>query len=126
MPMTVSAAWSHKDLAKEVCDDLVRKGELKASPAFIRSDREAKLVEIFRRGGLDGAKVLSLPDYKALQIRVRLYAHEQVWVEQVLSSMLEMLPRDNDIHKKEMQRRQDREDARRSTQVALYRCRCGT
>ena len=41
------AGMSSADLAKALCDLLVATGKLKASPGFIREDREAKLVGIF-------------------------------------------------------------------------------
>lgn len=40
-------------VAKQICDNLVEKGLLKAKPAFIRSDREAQIAEVFRKAGLD-------------------------------------------------------------------------
>eukprot|EP00929_Paragymnodinium_shiwhaense_P113941 TRINITY_DN82254_c0_g1_i1.p1 TRINITY_DN82254_c0_g1~~TRINITY_DN82254_c0_g1_i1.p1 ORF type:complete len:235 (-),score=18.04 TRINITY_DN82254_c0_g1_i1:367-1071(-) len=106
--MALNAAWSHEDLARAVCDDLVQSGLLKAAPAFIRHDREAQLVEVFRRGGLDGAKALSFSRCEDLGICVREGAHEEVWVEQVLQSLLRM------------RRRGQREIA------AKNRCSCGT
>merc|ERR1712137_185333 len=101
----VSAIWDYRDLAGKICDDLIHKGELKVSPAFIRRDREAKLTEVFKHSNLNGAEILSLPSYEALQIRIRLYAYGQVWVEQVLSSILRMLPQGSNIYSKLIEKR---------------------
>ena len=41
------AAASPADVARVLCDALVAAGKLRASPGFIREDREAKLAGIF-------------------------------------------------------------------------------
>lgn len=90
--MIVSASWSCKDIAKQLCDNLVSKGELKEKPAFIRSDREAKLAEIFEDIGLDGAKMVSFPNPAPLEMLVRGGTHNEVWVDQVVSGLVALLP----------------------------------
>ena len=40
-------AWSPAEVAHALCDALVATGKLRASPGFIREDREAKLAGIF-------------------------------------------------------------------------------
>ena len=47
-------------LAHALCDSLVKHGKLKEKPAFIRTDREAKIAGYFESGGLDGAKMDTL------------------------------------------------------------------
>ena len=40
-------SWSTADVAKALCDALVASGKLRANPAFIREDREAKIASVF-------------------------------------------------------------------------------
>ena len=51
--------WTSAELAAKCCDTMVAAGKLRATPAFIREDREAKLVKIFEGAKLDDAKVLA-------------------------------------------------------------------
>lgn len=41
------ASWTAADVAKALCDALVASGKLRATPAFIREDREAKIAAVF-------------------------------------------------------------------------------
>jgi len=52
---TCDTTWDCAALAKAVCDTLVADGKLKEKPAFIRTDREAKIAKIFEGAKLDGA-----------------------------------------------------------------------
>lgn len=90
--MAVTATWSSQDIAKQLCDDLVARGELKERPAFIRSDREAKLAELFEGLGLDGAKMVSFQNPGPLERLVRTATQGEVWVEQVVSGLVALLP----------------------------------
>eukprot|EP00962_Isochrysis_galbana_P010626 scaffold2941_cov102-Isochrysis_galbana.AAC.3 len=49
------ASWDSVALAHAVCDLLVAEGKLKEKPAFIRTDREAKIAKVFQAANLDGA-----------------------------------------------------------------------
>ena len=48
------ASWDSAALAHAVCDKLVERGVLKEKPAFIRTDREAKIAKVFEVAKLDG------------------------------------------------------------------------
>lgn len=90
--MSLSPDWTHADLAKHLCDDLVAKGHLKDKPAFIRRDREARIADIFESGGLDGSTMISLDNPGPLEIIVRKGTQGEPWVEQVIAGLVQMLP----------------------------------
>jgi len=90
--MALSSAWTSQDLARELCNDFVAKGLLRANPAFIRTDREAKLVEIFTSVGLDGAKLLSIEDRTGLEVLVRQATQGEVWVKDIIQALAGMRP----------------------------------
>ena len=40
-------SWAAADVAHALCDALIASGKLRATPAFIREDREAKIAQVF-------------------------------------------------------------------------------
>jgi hypothetical protein len=54
-----TSAMTSAELVAAVCDKLVAEGKIRSSPAFIRTDREAKILKVFESNGvkLDGAKL---------------------------------------------------------------------
>jgi len=87
-----SPSWSSAELGHALCDALVAKGELKEKPAFIRTDREAKIVQIFEAIGLDGQKMNSFDNPGPLEMLVRKGTNGEAWVQQVLAALNDMLP----------------------------------
>jgi len=92
--MTFDAAWTPEDLAKHLCDDLVANGLLKEKPAFIRTDREKVIADIFVKMGLDGAKMGSFKDSGPLETLLRTGTQGQAWIDSVLKGLISMLPKD--------------------------------
>ena len=45
-PTTFDPTWDCGALANAVCDVLVSQGKIKEKPAFIRTDRQAKITEV--------------------------------------------------------------------------------
>jgi len=88
------ASWSCEELAKNLCDLLVKKGQLKEKPAFIRTDREAKIAQMFEACGLDGAKMESFDNPGPLEMLVRKGTNGETWVQHVLDGLVSMLPED--------------------------------
>jgi len=86
------ASWSSQDLAREVCDVLVAKGQLKEKPAFIRGDRQDKIATIFEGAGLDGAKMGSYTNTGPLEVGLRKATNGEAWVQQVQEVLISMLP----------------------------------
>lgn len=83
---------SCEQLAHALCDVLVAKGHLKAKPAFIRTDREAKLAGIFQDIVLDGAKMASFDNPGPVEMLVRRGTNQEAWVQQVVDALVGMLP----------------------------------
>ena len=73
---------------------MVAAGKLRATPAFIREDREAKLVKIFEGAKLDGAKVLACKNARELEVIIRNATEGEGWVDHVQSAMKTFLPAD--------------------------------
>jgi len=92
--MIFDESWSCQDLAKNLCDLLIVKGHLKDKPAFIRTDREALIADIFDQIGLDGAKMATFSNVGPLETMVRAGTQGQAWVDQVISGLKAMLPED--------------------------------
>ena len=90
MAATFSPDWSAAELAKAVCDDLVGKGKLKEKPAFIRTDREAKIAKIFEAAALDGSKMATLSG-RDVEVAVRNATEGEAWVDDVQTSLKGML-----------------------------------
>ena len=88
------ASWSAADVVKALCDALVATGKLRATPAFIRTDREAKLVKIFEKAKLDGAKLASFGNARELEIVIRNATQGEGWVDDVQKAMKTFLPAD--------------------------------
>lgn len=88
------ASWSSEELAKNLCDLLVKKGQLKEKPAFIRTDREAKIAQIFEAIGLNGAKMETFDNPGPLEMLVRKSTNGETWVQHVLEGLTSMLPED--------------------------------
>eukprot|EP00930_Biecheleria_cincta_P018754 TRINITY_DN144_c0_g1_i1.p1 TRINITY_DN144_c0_g1~~TRINITY_DN144_c0_g1_i1.p1 ORF type:complete len:289 (+),score=70.17 TRINITY_DN144_c0_g1_i1:55-867(+) len=90
--MSFDAAWDHGQLAHEVCDILVKKGQLKEKPAFIRGDREEKIKQTFVTIGLDGARMATFDNAGPLETCVRRGTNGETWVQQVLEALVGLLP----------------------------------
>mmetsp|Transcript_54852 Transcript_54852/g.128760 ORF Transcript_54852/g.128760 Transcript_54852/m.128760 type:complete len:284 (+) Transcript_54852:58-909(+) len=88
------SSWSCSDLAHNLCDILVKKGQLKEKPAFIRTDREAKILQMFEGIGLDGAKMSTFDNPGPLEMMVRKSTNGETWVQHVLDGLTSMLPED--------------------------------
>mmetsp|Transcript_5607 Transcript_5607/g.16669 ORF Transcript_5607/g.16669 Transcript_5607/m.16669 type:complete len:826 (+) Transcript_5607:58-2535(+) len=86
--------WTSAELAAKCCDTMVAAGKLRATPAFIREDREAKLVKIFEGAKLDGAKVLQCKNASELEVIIRNATEGEDWVDHVQSAMKTFLPAD--------------------------------
>jgi len=84
--------WTSAQLGHALCDALVAKGHLKEKPAFIRTDRESKLVGIFEAIGLDGEKMESFDNPGPLEMLLRKGTTGEAWVQQVLDALIVMLP----------------------------------
>jgi hypothetical protein len=83
--------WTPADLAANLCDALVAAGKLRATPAFIRTDREAKLADVFASCGLDGAKLLSFTNPRELEVVIRGATQGESWVDDVQSGLAALL-----------------------------------
>jgi len=94
--------WKSEQLAHALCDVLVAKGQLKEKPAFIRTDREAKIGAIFEGIGLDGAKMESFDNPGPLEMLVRKGTNGEAWVQQVVDALVGMLPESAATSKKIM------------------------
>lgn len=92
--MSFEPGWSSKELATALCDSLVKKGQLKEKPAFIRTDREAKICSVFEAAGLDGAKMSSFDNPGPLEMLVRKNTSGEPWVNQVTAALVAFLPED--------------------------------
>jgi hypothetical protein len=46
MSGTFVEAWDSAALSTAVCDELVKQGKIRTTPAFIRGDREAKITKV--------------------------------------------------------------------------------
>lgn len=88
------AAWSSEEVVKRLCDMLVESGKLRATPAFIRTDREAKLVKIFTAAGLDGAKISGMANARQLEVAIRDATQGEGWVDDVQTAMKTFLKGD--------------------------------
>jgi len=65
---------------------------LKDKPAFIRSDREAKIASVFEGVGLDGSKMAEFDNPGPLEMLVRKGTNGEAWVQQVIDALVRMLP----------------------------------
>eukprot|EP00434_Breviolum_minutum_P004166 symbB.v1.2.003673.t1/scaffold175.1/size369221/29 len=90
--MAFQAEWTGKELASALCDGLVADGKLKEKPAFIRTDREAKIAELFASIGLDGAKMASFDNPGPLEVSIRKVTQGEAWVDDVVAGLISMLP----------------------------------
>jgi len=45
-PQTFDATWDSAALSNAVCDELVSQGKIRATPAFIRGDRQTKITKV--------------------------------------------------------------------------------
>ena len=78
------------ELAAAVCDVLVANGKLKATPAFIRKDREAKIVKVFEQAKLDKA-ALEAMNGRSVEVAVRNATQGEAWVDDVQTVLKGML-----------------------------------
>jgi len=92
--MALNPEWTCEDVAKELCDGLVAAGLLKEKPAFIRTDRQAKLADIFRKCGLDGAKMATFSNSGPMEKMVRTETQGETWVDDVIHGLVSLLPPD--------------------------------
>jgi len=92
--MSFDEKWTSAELASALCDTLVKKGHLKEKPAFIRQDRQAKIVSVFESVGLDGAKMASFDNPGPIEMLVRRGTNGEPWVAQVTDVLIKMLPED--------------------------------
>ena len=76
-------AWTPEDLARALCDSLVAGGKLRATPTFVREDREAKLAGLFADVGLDGARMSSFTNPRELEVVIRGATGGETWVDDV-------------------------------------------
>lgn len=91
---TFESTWTAEDVAKNVCDVLISKGQLKEKPAFIRTDREAKFAGIFSGCGLDGAFMATVDNPGTIEMMLRKATNQEAWVQQVIDVLVSMLPED--------------------------------
>eukprot|EP00933_Yihiella_yeosuensis_P037557 TRINITY_DN31537_c0_g1_i1.p1 TRINITY_DN31537_c0_g1~~TRINITY_DN31537_c0_g1_i1.p1 ORF type:complete len:288 (-),score=93.40 TRINITY_DN31537_c0_g1_i1:168-1031(-) len=115
VPAKCEAGWSAEELAHSLCDTLVARGHLKEKPAFIRTDREAKIASVFQAAGLDGAKMLSFDNVGPLEMMVRKGTNGEAWVQQAIDVLILMLP--DEIAKAEKKMNMD-EDAKEELAAA--------
>mmetsp|Transcript_44072 Transcript_44072/g.114614 ORF Transcript_44072/g.114614 Transcript_44072/m.114614 type:complete len:281 (-) Transcript_44072:78-920(-) len=92
--MSFEESWTSAELASAVCDAQVKRGQLKEKPAFIRNDRQAKIVSVFESVGLDGAKMASFDNPGPIEMLVRRGTNGEPWVAQVTDVLIKMLPED--------------------------------
>lgn len=92
--MSFDEKWTSAELASALCDTLVKRGHLKEKPAFIRQDRQAKIVSVFESVGLDGAKMASFDNPGPIEMLVRRGTNGEPWVAQVTDVLVKMLPED--------------------------------
>lgn len=85
--------WTAAELVGAVCDALVASGKIRATPAFIRTDREAKIVKVFEAAKLDGAKLLSFASARELEIAIRKITQGESWVDDVVEFTKTYLPK---------------------------------
>ena len=88
--MAIDASWDAAALASAVCDALVADGKLRATPAFIRTDREAKIAKIFEGSKLNGSKLSSMTG-RAVEVAVRNATQGEAWVDDVQRALKGML-----------------------------------
>ena len=96
-PVTTTAcdaSWTSAEVCAKLCDVLVETGKLRATPAFIRTDREAKLVKIFEAAKLDGAKLATFRNARELEVVIRNATQGEGWVDDVQRAMKTFLPAD--------------------------------
>ena len=79
-----------EELASAVCDALVGSGKLKATPSFIRKDREAKIVKVFQAAKLDKA-ALETMNGRAVEVNVRKVTEGEAWIDDVICALKAML-----------------------------------
>jgi len=84
---------SAETLAKEACDRLTGKGLLKTKPAFIRTDREAKLAEIFGKANLDGGTLQSIGGRISLEMHLLSVTAGEAcaWLGNVINELTEIV-----------------------------------
>ena len=87
---TFDTTWDFSALAGAVCDALVKDGKLKEKPAFIRTDRQAKIEKVFTSAGLDGAKMGEC-NARGIEVLVRNATEGEAWVDDVQGALRSML-----------------------------------
>ncbi len=73
-----------------MCDTLIASGKLKEKPAFIRTDREKKITDIFTAANLDGEK-MSKMNGREVEVAVRNATQGEAWVDDVQNALKSML-----------------------------------
>ena len=87
---TFDTTWDFSALAGAVCDTLVKDGKLKEKPAFIRTDRQAKIEKVFTSAGLNGAKLADC-NARGIEVLVRNATEGEAWVDDVQGALRGML-----------------------------------
>ena len=87
---TFDTTWDFAALAGAVCDTLVKDGKLKEKPAFIRTDRQAKIEKVFTSAGLNGAKMEG-QNARGIEVLVRNATEGEAWVDDVQGALRGML-----------------------------------
>ena len=87
---TFDTTWDFSALASAVCDALVKDGKLKEKPAFIRTDRQAKIEKVFTSAGLNGAKMGEC-NARGIEVLVRNATEGEAWVDDVQGTLRSML-----------------------------------
>ena len=82
---------SPADLARVVCDNLVAAGKLKATPAFIREDREKKIAGLFETVGLSGEKMNTFSNPRECEVLIRGATQGESWVDDVQQAVKSLL-----------------------------------
>lgn len=105
--VAVDPSWSSEEVAHALCDILVAKGHLKEKPAFIRTDREAKIASIFQGAGIDGKKMLEYDNPGPPEMAIRKGSNGEAWVQQVIDAFISMLPEETAKAAKKMSMDED-------------------
>ena len=101
--LAMMPSWTCADLAEAVCDKLISEGKLRPKPPSLRAEREAKLIEVFTKGELNGARMSEIMNEKSpgreINMIMRRFTKGQTWVDDVqlaLSGMVEQMAEEVD------------------------------
>lgn len=88
----VSETTTTAELVSSICDALVTAGKIRTTPAFIRTDREAQILKVFDKAGLDGKKLLSMSTAREVDTSIRNVTQGEPWVDDVIEATKAFLP----------------------------------